>query len=69
MVLFYFQTRRHMINNELTTTDQQPYHLLLLKNTKMFSSHGDFLTYTTLTNLNTKYLVMCNVYTDVGGVK
>ena len=34
----------------------------------MFSLPGDFLTYTTLTNLNTKYLVMCKVYTDVGGI-
>ena len=25
--------------------------------------------YTTLTNLSTLYLVMCNVYTDVGGIK
>ena len=25
--------------------------------------------YTTLTNLSTKYLVMCNFYTDVGGIK
>ena len=27
------------------------------------------LLYTTLTNLSTKYLVMCKVYTDVGGIK
>ena len=26
-------------------------------------------TYTTLTNFSTKYLVMCKVYTDVGGIK
>ena len=26
-------------------------------------------TYTTLTNLNTKYLEMRKVYTDVGGIK
>ena len=26
-------------------------------------------TYTTLTDFNTKYLVMCKVYTDVGGIK
>ena len=25
--------------------------------------------YTTLTNLSTKYLVMCKVYADVGGIK
>ena len=25
--------------------------------------------YTTLTDLSTKYLVMCKVYTDVGGLK
>ena len=25
--------------------------------------------YTTLTNFSTKYLVMCNVYTGVGGIK
>ena len=25
--------------------------------------------YTTLTNFSTKYLVMCNIYTDVGGIK
>ena len=24
---------------------------------------------TTLTNFSTKYLVMCKVYTDVGGIK
>ena len=27
------------------------------------------LVYTTLTNFSTKYLVMCKVYTDVGGIK
>ena len=27
------------------------------------------LDYTTLTNFSTKYLVMCKVYTDVGGIK
>ena len=27
------------------------------------------LTYTTLTYFSTKHLVMCNVYTDVGGIK
>ena len=26
-------------------------------------------TYTTLTNFSTKYLMMCKVYTDVGGIK
>ena len=25
--------------------------------------------YTTLTNFSTKFLVMCKVYTDVGGIK
>ena len=25
--------------------------------------------YTTLTNFSIKYLVICNVYTDVGGIK
>ena len=25
--------------------------------------------YTTFTNFSMKYLVMCNVYTDVGGIK
>ena len=25
--------------------------------------------YTTLTNFSTKYLMMCKVYTDVGGIK
>ena len=25
--------------------------------------------YTTLTNLSTKYLLLCKVYTDVGGIK
>ena len=25
--------------------------------------------YTTLTNFSTKYIVMCKVYTDVGGIK
>ena len=25
--------------------------------------------YTTLTNFSTKYLVMCKVFTDVGGIK
>ena len=28
-----------------------------------------FIFYTTLTNFSTKYLVMCNVYTNVGGIK
>ena len=27
------------------------------------------LFYTTLTNFSTKYLTMCKVYTDVGGIK
>ena len=27
------------------------------------------ISYTTLTNISTKYLVMCKVYTDVGGIK
>ena len=27
------------------------------------------LVYTTLTNFSTKYLTMCKVYTDVGGIK
>ena len=27
------------------------------------------INYTTLTDLNTKYPVMCKVYTDVGGIK
>ena len=27
------------------------------------------LLYTTLTNFSTKYLVMCQVYTDVGGIR
>ena len=27
------------------------------------------ITYTTLTNLSRNYLVMCKVYTDVGGIK
>ena len=26
------------------------------------------LNYTTLTNFSTKYLMMCKVYTDVGGI-
>ena len=34
-----------------------------------FSWHGGFLTYTTLTNFITKYLMMYKVYTDVGGIK
>ena len=29
----------------------------------------ELLLYTTLTKLSTKYLVMCKVYTDVGGIK
>ena len=32
-----------------------------------FSSY--FFLYTTLTNFSTKYLQMCKVYTDVGGIK
>ena len=31
--------------------------------------YGKTHTYTTLTIFSTKYLVMCNVYTDVGGIK
>ena len=27
------------------------------------------LAYTTLTNFSTKYLVMCKVYTNIGGIK
>ena len=29
----------------------------------------NILYYTTFTNFSTKYLVMCKVYTDVGGIK
>ena len=29
----------------------------------------NYIPYTTLTNFSTKYLVMCKVYTDVGGIK
>ena len=29
---------------------------------------ADHMIYTTLTNFSTKYLVMCKVYTDVGGI-
>ena len=32
-------------------------------------SHGVQQHYTTFTNLSIKYLVMCKVYTDVGGIK
>ena len=28
-----------------------------------------YRSFTTLTNFSTKYLVMCKVYTDVGGIK
>ena len=28
-----------------------------------------YYTYTTLTNFSTKYLTMCKVYTDVGGIE
>ena len=28
-----------------------------------------YLSYTTLTNFSTKYLMMCKVYTDVGGIE
>ena len=31
--------------------------------------HKSNHTYTTLTNFSTKYLVMCRVFTDVGGIK
>ena len=33
------------------------------------TTRGITITYTTLTNFNTKYLVMCKVYTDVGGIE
>ena len=29
----------------------------------------DVFIYTTLANFRTKYLVICNVYTDIGGIK
>ena len=29
----------------------------------------DTINYTTLANFSTKYLMMCKVYTDVGGIK
>ena len=32
-------------------------------------SARQLLVYTTLTNLSTKYLMMCKVYTDAGGIK
>ena len=31
--------------------------------------HVPVTMYTTLTNFSTKYIVMCKVYTDVGGIK
>ena len=35
-----------------------------------YPSSGKYkIFYTTLTNFSTKYLVMCKVYTDVGGIK
>ena len=37
---------------------------------KYFKSKRKIITfYTTLTDNSTKYLVMCKVYTDVGGIK
>ena len=43
----------------------------LLFEQPMFPSLPCFgsLDYTTFTNLSIKYLVMCKVYTDVGGIK
>ena len=41
----------------------------------VFSIHPSFKhassmsSYTTLTNFSTKYLVMCKVYTEIGGIK
>ena len=34
----------------------------------MLQPFNDFI-YTTLTNFSTKYLMMCKVYTNVGGIK
>ena len=36
---------------------------------KVRVSWDDMQVYTNLTNFSTKYLVMCKVYADVGGIK
>ena len=41
---------------------------LFLLSSTFFTERNNAI-YTTLSNLNTKYLVICKVYTDVGGVK
>ena len=38
---------------------------MILANLKQLS----LTTFTNLTNFSTKYLMMCKVYTDVGGIK
>ena len=43
--------------------------LIIIAKTPFGSSMVDIRIYTTLTNFSTKYLVMCKVYTDVGGIK
>ena len=40
----------------------------LVLNYTYFFSLRTIQTYTTFTNLSTKYLVMCKVYTGVGGI-
>ena len=47
--------------NEIPYPEQYIFHCFFIKK--------DLHSYTTLTNLCTKDLLMCKVYTDVGGIK
>ena len=49
---------------------QIPYAKFHIKYPLTFTIILNYITvYTTLTNFSTKYLMMCKVYTDVGGIK
>ena len=42
---------------------------IFIKERPIMLTKDNMENYTTLTNFSTKYLVMCKVYTDVGGIK
>ena len=52
--------------NKTIRNDEIILSLLMLVNHAFVAN---ILVYTTLTNFSTKHLVMCKVYTDVGGIK
>ena len=60
----------NMLKVEITAKQLRLNHVLMYSMSLLLSTLINIiLDYTTLTNFSTKYLVMCKVYTDVGGIK